>query len=567
MKPIIKARNINFTYNKGKDNEFRALTNINLDVYSEEFIIFFGPSGCGKSTLLNVFAGLEMPDTGEIEVFDQNLSNMTKRDFAIYHRIQVGMIYQQYNLITSLTVLDNVTLPQIFININKRKREKWGKKLLDRFGILPQARKIPTELSGGQQQRIGIARAIVNDPKIVLADEPVGNLDSVSAKNVLDILEELNVKEKKTVILVTHNPEYIDYGDRIIYMKDGIITREVVNREKHKKDKKEGELLPKSPTAEISDLMRAYHGLSPEQINILIMPYKAKVFAHHFITSRNMEETKMFEDVIQRRLLGTISQDEFFDILNRASGEGGVGFDIRTAEKILRRVNRIIRIAYFIYQEEHQQKLGEGTKIKITDDEKAEKVAMYLLKTCYNAYYHHLSEVQITKLRQVVRDRLTATIQKSELFNLLDKPQREGGIGLNTKTAKAFTEELELILILGFGIVSKINHKKAEEEASSQKEESASVDEKKEKEDSLETTKKPEPEEEKSPKTNDKKTKKDSEKTELEKDSTPQPNEEKKEKEKPNSTESNFNKEIKSAPTLQEAMEAAQRRDEDIKKL
>ena len=455
MEPIIEAKNLDFVYNKGKDNEYHALINITLDIYPEEFVIVFGPSGCGKSTLLNVFAGLEMPDSGNIFVFNKDLTKMNKKDFAVYHRSEVGMIYQQYNLITSLSVLDNVALPQMFVNVRKGRRNRWSKKLLERFGILQQAKKIPTELSGGQQQRIGIARAIVNNPKIVLADEPVGNLDSVSAENVLDILRELNEVEKKTIIMVTHNPENLYFGDRIIYMKDGIITKEVVNRDKNKKKKKTTTEV-KSATTEITDLMRAYHGLSPEQINILILPYKAKVFAHHFITSKNMEETKIFEEVIQRRLLGTISQDELFDILNRSALEGGVGFDKRTAEKILRRVNRVIRMAYFVYQEGRQRKDDSGEHEKISKEEKAEKVTDYLLKTCYNEFYDHLSDRQRELLKNAVSDRLESNMQKSEFFRFLDKPLKKDGIGLNYKTAKAITEELELILILGFGIV-KIN--------------------------------------------------------------------------------------------------------------
>lgn len=467
MEALIKANNLNFTYNRGKDNEFQSLININFEIYPEEFIIMFGPSGCGKSTLLNVIAGLEKPDTGSMIALGHDISTMSKHDFAMYHRNQVGMIFQQYNTISSLTVLDNVVLPQLFININKGKRNKWGRQLLERFGILKQAKKTPTELSGGQMQRIGIARAIVNNPKMILADEPVGNLDSVSAKNVLDILEQLNEKEKKTIILVTHNPEYLSYGDRIFYMKDGIITREVVNRDKQKKDKKD--LAPKSPTAEINDLMRAYHGLTPEQINILIMPYKAKAFAHHFISNRNMEETKILEDIIQRRLLGTISQEEFFEILRKNSMDNGVGFDVRTAEKILRRVNRIIRTAYYIYQEEHKRKDEQGRHEKLNDNEKAKKVTWYLLGACYYKYYKNLDEVQINRLQQAVKDRLIGVLQKNGFFKQLDKPFKTGGVGLNSKTAKAMTEELELILILGFGIVQKMTMDEIKASASSEK--------------------------------------------------------------------------------------------------
>jgi putative ABC transport system ATP-binding protein len=455
MEAIIKIKNLDFTYNKGKDNEFQSLINITLDIFPEEFVVVFGPSGCGKSTLLNVIAGLEMPDSGSIFVLNKDLIKMSKNEFALYHRTQVGMIYQAYNLITSLTVLDNVTLPQIFINVRRGKRNKWGRELLERFGILKQARKIPTELSGGQQQRIGIARAIVNNPQIILADEPVGNLDSVSAKNVFEILKELNEKEKRTIVLVTHNPEFLDYADRILNMKDGIITREIVNRDRHKR-KEGGEPLSKPPTAEINDLMRAYHGLSPEQINILIMPYKAKIFSHHFISCRNLEETKTLEDVIQRRLLGTISLEEFFDILNRSTGEGGVGFDIRTAEKIIRRINRVIRMAYFIYQKGRQRKNIYGEHKKITDDEKAQRLTTYLLNTCYGEYYSNLDKEQTNRLQRAVKDRLSGKMQKSEFYNFLDLPFKDGGVGLNSKTARAVTEEIELVLILGFGIVQKV---------------------------------------------------------------------------------------------------------------
>ena len=452
MKPVIRVKNVNFTYNKGKDNEFQALINVSLDIYPEEYVIIFGPSGCGKSTLLNIFAGLEIPNTGIVEAFDKDLANMSRRENALYHRRKIGMIYQAYNLITSLTVLDNVALPQIFINSGKKEREVLGLKLLERFGILKQARKIPTELSGGQQQRIGLARAIINNPEIVLADEPVGNLDSVSAKNVLNILNELNEKEKKTIIMVTHNPEYLEFGDRIVYMKDGIITREVVSKDKKKLGEKK-DMRPKSPTAEINDLMRAYHGMTPEQINILIMPYKAKVFVHHFITDRNMEETKIFEDLIHRRLLGTVSEEELYKILRRPANKGGVGYDKRTAAKIIRRVNRVIRTAYYIYQKGRQRRNEQGGHDKITRDEKAKRVTEYLLKTCYTKHYKKLDKLQIYRLQQAVKDRLVGSIQKNVFFNYLDLPFKDSGVGLNRKTAKVISEELELILILGYGIV------------------------------------------------------------------------------------------------------------------
>ncbi len=448
--PIIKARNLNFTYNKGKDNEFHALININMEIYQEEFIIFFGPSGCGKSTLLNVVAGLEIPDEGsEVTALGRDMMKLTGKQFADYHRHDLGMIFQAYNLITSLSVLDNVALPQMFVSASRHKRNKWSMQLLERFGINQHAKKIPTELSGGQQQRIGIARSIVNNPALVLADEPVGNLDSVSAKNVLDILSDLNEREKKTVIMVTHNPENLIYADRIFYLKDGTIIREVVNKDKNELKRQ----AQKTPTAEITDLMRAYHGLTPEQINILIMPYKARIFAHHFITTRSMEEAKTFEDAIQRRLMGTATVNELHDTLHRPSADGGVGFDIRSADKIMSKINNSLRMSYFVYQAHHQEKNAQGEHDPVTEDAKTAKLTDYLISTCYEEYADHLTDEQLTRLRKAVKDRITNVTQKNEFYTALDLPLKEGGVGLNSKTAKAMTEEIELVLILGFGVI------------------------------------------------------------------------------------------------------------------
>lgn len=459
MQPLIKAKNLNFVYNKGKDNEFQALININLEIYPEEYIIFFGPSGCGKSTLLNVISGLETPDEGAIIVAEKDLTKMNAKEFARYHREKIGMIFQAYNLINSLSVLDNVALPQIFLSISKKEREKKSFELLERFSIIKQAKKIPMELSGGEQQRIGIARAIVNNPDIILADEPIGNLDSVSAKNVLEILKDLNEKEKKTIILVTHNPENLAFGDRIFYMKDGMIVRETVNRDRHKLRAGQSEIIKKAPTAEIEDLMRAYQGLTQEQINVIIMPYKAKIFAHHFITNRNMEEEKVFEEIIYRKLLNTISHEQFLETLNRPYHEGGVGFDRRTAENITRRINRKIRMAFYLYRKGHQRKDEQAGHKKITDKEKSEKLTYYLLNTCYRDYYKDLDKIALERIKQAVEERLFRGLSKVDFYNFLDKPFKEGGVGLNSKTVRTLTEELELILILGYGMAQRLQNK------------------------------------------------------------------------------------------------------------
>lgn len=455
MKPIIEVKKVNFTYNKGKDNEYQALIDINLDIFPEEFIAILGPSGCGKSSLLNILAGLEKPDEGTINVMGRDLMKMNGRDFANYHRREVGMIYQAYNLITSLSVLDNVALPQIFINERRGKRNVLAKTLLERFGILKQAHRIPTELSGGQQQRIGIARSIVNNPSLILADEPVGNLDSSSAENVLNILSDLNTKEKKTIIMVTHNPENVIYADRIIHMKDGAVVKEEINKEKGKplvKKEEDEKAKQKSMTEEMESMLRTYHGLSKEQINILITPYKSKMFVNYFTSKKNYEETKVFEDVIQRQLMGNIDRAEVLDILHRPSRDGGVGFDIRSSEKIIRRIDRVTRLAYFLQQKYRQEKNEQGEHEKVDTNQKVERLNDYLLKTCYNESYKKLNEVQVSRLKHAIKDRLDGEIQKSDFYNYLDKPFGESGVGLNSKTARAITDEMELVLVVGFGV-------------------------------------------------------------------------------------------------------------------
>lgn len=222
----IKTENASVIYDQGKPNETKALTDVNVTIYKEDYIVIFGPSGCGKSTMLYTISGIEKPTKGRILVMGKDITQFTPDESAKFHRSQIGMVFQAYNLIPTLSVLDNVALPQIFRGVSREKRRARAKVLLQRFGILPQAEKLPTELSGGQQQRVGIARALINEQPIIFADEPVGNLDSKSAKIVLDILYDLNVKDKKTIILVTHDPSLLTFATHVVYMRDGTVVGE-----------------------------------------------------------------------------------------------------------------------------------------------------------------------------------------------------------------------------------------------------------------------------------------------------------------------------------------------------
>jgi putative ABC transport system ATP-binding protein len=234
--PIITVEKMKIIYNQNKSNEVRSLDGVDLQIFPQEYVIIHGPSGCGKSTLMYSIGGFQIPTEGEVTVEGKKISKMTAREIVDLHQTGVGMIFQAFYLIPTLTVLDNVCLPRTFMGENLKERREAGMNLLQRFGIMEQAYKFPSQLSGGQKQRVAIARSLVNNPQIILADEPVGNLDSESARNVLQILKNLNEIDKKTIIMVTHNPEHLYYGDRIIHMKDGKIVGEEVNKEKRPLD-------------------------------------------------------------------------------------------------------------------------------------------------------------------------------------------------------------------------------------------------------------------------------------------------------------------------------------------
>src|SRR3989344_9599669 len=217
MEPLIKLTNINHWYDKGKPSEVWALKNINLEVEKGEYVAFFGPSGCGKTTFLYAISGIERVQEGKILVNGRNIGGLSDLELAIFRQTGIGIVFQQFNLVSSLSVLQNVALPMAFVGTSHEKAETEAAELLKRFGMHDFAHRLPHELSGGQQQRIGIARALANNPPIIIADEPLGNLDSVNAKNVMDILKELNEKDGRTIIMETHEPWSLKKVRKIIH--------------------------------------------------------------------------------------------------------------------------------------------------------------------------------------------------------------------------------------------------------------------------------------------------------------------------------------------------------------
>lgn len=220
--PLIRVKDVYKSFQVGR-GKVDVLKGINLDIYPGEFVIIFGPSGCGKSTLLNTIVGLERPTTGQVMVAHKNFYEEKADQRAKTRLKSFGIIYQQSNWVKSLNVMENVALPMCIGGSRERKALKQAKELLELFRLDEFAKNIPTELSGGQQQRVSVTRALVTNPAILIADEPTGNLDTVSAADLMYVLQFLNSESKRTIIMVTHNPDYDKYATKIVRMEDGKI--------------------------------------------------------------------------------------------------------------------------------------------------------------------------------------------------------------------------------------------------------------------------------------------------------------------------------------------------------
>ncbi|NQV91279.1 ABC transporter ATP-binding protein [Candidatus Woesearchaeota archaeon] len=227
-KVLIRLKDVWKTYTMG-DQKLDVLKGINLEIYDKEFVAILGPSGSGKSTMMNQVGILDSPTKGKIFLEDYDISLLSESRVAQIRGKKIGFIFQQFNLIPTLSALENVTLPTIFQNMPEEKRVARGEALLQKVGLGDRMHHKPNELSGGQQQRVAIARALVNDPEIILADEPTGNLDSISGKQVMDMLTDLHAKEGKTIILITHDIQLVKYSSRTIYLLDGEVEKITTN--------------------------------------------------------------------------------------------------------------------------------------------------------------------------------------------------------------------------------------------------------------------------------------------------------------------------------------------------
>jgi putative ABC transport system ATP-binding protein len=226
MAALLETSDLNKHYQMGTTT-VRALDGVSIEVRQGEFVGLLGTSGSGKSTLLNLIAGLDRPTSGALRIFDKDLSAMSSDDLSVHRRRNVGMIFQSFNLVTTMSAVENVALAMMFAGVPRGERDVRAGRLLESIGLGGRQQHRPRELSGGEQQRVAIARALSNDPHLLLADEPTGNLDSRTTREIMALLKDLNEREGKTIIMVTHDPGLArEYAHRTITMLDGTVVAE-----------------------------------------------------------------------------------------------------------------------------------------------------------------------------------------------------------------------------------------------------------------------------------------------------------------------------------------------------
>ncbi len=432
--PIIVVDKLRIIYNQGKSNESRALEETSLSIYPHEYVIIFGPSGCGKSTLLYSLSGLQSATYGSVSVKGKFISQMNEAEELELHQTAIGMVFQAFYLIPSLNIIDNVVLPKVFRGEAPKERLEVGYQLLRRFGIAEQADKFPNQLSGGQKQRVAIARSLVNNPDIILADEPVGNLDSESAENVLKILKELNEVDQKTVVMVTHNPEHLQYADRVIHMKDGRIIKEEIHKEKraivhHKEGTADEETDQTNP--ELKMLMASFKSLLPQQIDVLLVPFKAKQLLAHLLSELNEEQVAMAEAFLKELLFKNIDSPTFVERLDLDLEKGGAGWNRMRAESFSARTEEILSIA---------QTMKSDT----------ERAPILLASYLITQFHLKLDAKRLLRFQATLKLRIESQIGQIELRKRLDAPMIQDGVGLHRNTVEKIAREIEIVMLLKF---------------------------------------------------------------------------------------------------------------------
>lgn len=227
--PVIQVKDLYKIYRVG-DEKVRALNGVDFSIYKGEFCSIVGTSGSGKSTLLNMLAGLEKPTKGEIVIAGEHMEQKTENQLVRFRREHIGFIFQSFNLMPTMNAIENVALPLTFQGMDKKTRNKKAEEMIKLVGLTKHKKHRPTQMSGGQQQRVGVARALVVDPEIIFADEPTGNLDSNTSREVMELMKKVVREKNQTLVMVTHDNYLAGFADRIFHIKDGKIVKIEENR-------------------------------------------------------------------------------------------------------------------------------------------------------------------------------------------------------------------------------------------------------------------------------------------------------------------------------------------------
>ncbi len=430
MSTIITLNHVNQWYNKGKQSEVHALKDVSLEVEQGDYVAFFGPSGCGKTTMLYAISGIDRVTDGDILINDQNIAHLSNQELAIFRQTGIGIVFQQFNLVPSLTVLGNVALPMAFVGISKAKAEEEAWKLVKRLQLEQYAEHYPQELSGGQQQRVGIARALANNPPIIIADEPLGNLDSVNAKIALDILRELNEKDGRTIIMVTHEAWSLQDVRTIYHMKDGVILS-VEHREPLPMNERTGKGLEDSAPKKAAE--EGKKEASPENLSKM-----ARILSNYFMRGHTVEETARFETLVTDRLSKKIDTKAFQETLDKSFKDGGVGLWKRKAERVASYIEKIVEKQKDL--DATIELINQNPELTVEDEVKQ------LRKWITEEYVGTVSPYQNELLDEIINDRIHSFMTQDQFLTVLQRPVKQFGAGFPGHSAQIMAERLELIL-------------------------------------------------------------------------------------------------------------------------
>ena len=416
---LIKIEHVDFYYNKGKDIENHVLKDINLEIKKGEYASFLGTSGSGKSTLLYVVSGVDKPTTGKVFINNQDLMSFDQKQAAQFRQNGIGFVFQNFNLIPSLNVVDNVALPMTFMGVPHSQRKERALMLLKKLEIEHLAYRFPFELSGGQQQRVGIARALSNDPPIILADEPIGNLDTANATIVLDILKDINRNEGKTVVIVTHEPWSLRDVTKVFKIKDGAIV-------------------------DIEEKKSSGATTHRPQDRSLSVEAQAKMLTEFLFSGHTHQEIMRAEEFIALRLAGKLTSPVLRDKLDASFKNFGVGLWKQKAVRISE------QIELFLQEKKHIVSLLRHP-LHTTDSEthyKLQKITQWLLEDIQGRVSDHIFE----KVVSFVASRVSGDFSRDDFIAHLDENPSHGGAGLHIQSAIRISERLDILLGESFSV-------------------------------------------------------------------------------------------------------------------